>query len=76
MKEYKKRFVQFNMLLIGLVLLIMMTVIAVYMYREYYESLKNTMEQVVKPLDFLSDTRSDSSHMGVTRYLLPICGFF
>lgn len=65
MKEYRKRFVQFNMLLIGLVLLIMMTVIAVYMYRDYYENLKNTMEQVVRPLDFLSDARPDFSHMDV-----------
>lgn len=65
MKEYRKRFVQFNMLLIGLVLLIMMTVIAVYMYRDYYENLKNTMEQVVRPLDFLSDARPDFSHMDI-----------
>lgn len=71
MKEYRKRFVQFNMLLIGLVLLIMMTVIAVYMYRDYYESLKNTMEQVVRPLDFLSDARPDFSHMDVHDILSP-----
>ena len=50
MREYRKRFVQFNMLLIGLVLLIMVLAIAVYMGRDYYRSLKTTMEQVVAPL--------------------------
>lgn len=50
MKAYRKRFVQINMLLIGAVLLIMMAVIAVYMYRDYYDSLRTTMEQVVEPL--------------------------
>lgn len=50
MKTYRKRFVQMNMLLIGAVLLIMVGVIAVYMYRDYYDSLRTTMEQVVEPL--------------------------
>ncbi len=54
MREYRKRFVQFNMLLIGLVLLIMVLAIAVYMGRDYYRSLKTTMEQVVAPLGAFS----------------------
>lgn len=54
MRAYRKRFVQFNMLLIGLVLLIMVLAIAVYMGRDYYRSLKTTMEQVVAPLGAFS----------------------
>lgn len=54
MKTYRKRFVQMNMLLIGAVLLIMVGVIAVYMYRDYCDSLRTTMEQVVEPLDSFS----------------------
>ena len=54
MKEYRKRFVQMNMLLIGLVLLLMVAVIAVYMYQDYYDGLRSTMAQVVKPLDAFS----------------------
>lgn len=50
MTEYRKRFVQFNMLLIGLVLTVMICLVAVYMYRDYYSGLKTTMEQVVAPL--------------------------
>lgn len=50
MTEYRKRFVQFNMLLIGLVLTVMVCLVAVYMYRDYYSGLKTTMEQIVAPL--------------------------
>ena len=59
MKAYRKRFVLFNMLLIGVVLTAMAAGIAVYMYHDYYEGLRDTMEQVVKPLSILaSDTES------------------
>lgn len=54
MSAYRKRFVQFNMLLIGIVLAVMVTVIAGYMTRDYYTSLRETMEQVVAPLRFFS----------------------
>lgn len=54
MKTYRKRFVQMNMLLIGAVLLIMVGVIAVYMYRDYCDNLRATMKQVVEPLDSFS----------------------
>ncbi len=50
MKEYRKRFVQLNMLLLGLVLLVMMAAVAFYMYRDYSNELRLTMEQVVEPL--------------------------
>ena len=42
MSPYRKRFVQFNMLLIGLVLTVMVCLVAVYMYRDYYFGLKTT----------------------------------
>ena len=62
MKAYRKRFVLFNMLLIGIVLTAMAAGIAVYMYHDYYEGLRNTMEQVVKPLSSLtSDTEATAA---------------
>lgn len=54
MREYRKRFVQLNMLLIGVVLLLMVAVITVYMYRDYYNGLRVTMERVVEPLSSFS----------------------
>ena len=50
MSDYRKRFVQFNMLLIGVVLTVMVAAVAVYMGRDYYTGLRSTMEQVVAPL--------------------------
>lgn len=50
MSDYRKRFVQFNMLLIGVVLTVMVAAVAVYMGRDYYTGLCSTMEQVVAPL--------------------------
>ena len=54
MSAHRKRFVQFNMLLIGIVLAVMVAVIAGYMTRDYYTGLRETMEQVVAPLRFFS----------------------
>lgn len=54
MSDYRKRFVQFNMLLIGIVLTVMVTAVAVYMGRDYYTGLRTTMEQVVAPLHAFS----------------------
>ena len=54
MSAYRKRFVQFNMLLIGIVLTVMVAVVAAYMVRDYYSGLRSTMEQVVAPLRFFS----------------------
>lgn len=64
MKEYRKRFVQLNMLLIGIVLLVVMAIIAVYMYRSYYNGLKMTMEQVVEPLGSFSAMDGRQPHDG------------
>lgn len=50
MSPYRKRFVQFNMLLIGIVLTVMVAAVAVYMINDYRNSLRLTMEQVVAPL--------------------------
>lgn len=54
MSDYRKRFVQFNMLLIGIVLTVMVAAMAVYMGRDYYIGLRSTMEQVVAPLHAFS----------------------
>ena len=54
MSPYRKRFVQFNMLLIGIVLTVMVAAVAVYMVNDYYNSLRVTMEQVVAPLQGFS----------------------
>lgn len=56
MKEYRKRFVQMSMLLVGIVLFVMMGIIAIYMYRDYYDSLQATMEQIVEPLDSFTES--------------------
>ena len=61
MKAYRKRFVLFNMLLIGIVLTAMAAGIAVYMYHDYYEGLRDTMEQVVKPLGALASGAENTS---------------
>lgn len=50
MSQYRKRFVQFNMLLIGIVLTVMVAAVAGYMIKDYYTGLRTTMEQVVAPL--------------------------
>ena len=50
MSPYRKRFVQFNMLLIGIVLTVMVAAVAIYMVNDYYNGLRVTMEQVVAPL--------------------------
>lgn len=54
MSDYRKRFVQFNMLLIGIVLTVMVAAVTVYMGRDYYTGLRSTMEQVVAPLHAFS----------------------
>ena len=54
MSPYRKRFVQFNMLLIGIILTVMVAAVAIYMVNDYYNSLRVTMEQVVAPLQGFS----------------------
>ena len=65
MKEYRKRFVQLNMLLIGIVLTAVMLSVAIYMYRDYYRSLRSTMEQMVEPLDMITRQEPGSAFSGV-----------
>ena len=60
MKAYRRRFVLFNMLMVGVVLTAMVAGVAVYMYRDYYDSLHDTMAQVVKPLSALSGETADA----------------
>lgn len=50
MSPYRRRFVQFNMLLIGIILTVMTVAVAVYMTNDYCSGLRVTMEQVVAPL--------------------------
>lgn len=64
MKEYRKRFVQLNMLLIGIVLTVVMLLLAIYMYRDYYRSLRSTMEQMVESLDMITRQEPDSAFTG------------
>ena len=59
MSPYRKRFVQFNMLLIGIVLTVMVAAVAVYMVTDYYNGLRVTMEQVVAPLQGFSQPPKD-----------------
>ena len=60
MKAYRRRFVLFNMLMVGVVLTAMVAGVAVYMYRDYYDSLHDTMAQVVRPLSALSGETTDA----------------
>ncbi len=59
MKEFRRRFVQLNMLQIGIVLLLMMILLTVYLYRDYVRSLQLTMRQVLEPMEMLSDLPED-----------------
>lgn len=51
LKSYRKRFVLFNMLLVGVVLLIALILQGVYLYRSSYAEMKNTMRLIVEPWD-------------------------
>lgn len=51
MKDYKKSFVIFNLLLIGAVLFVMNTAIMVYSYRTGVEELKTVMQQRIEPFN-------------------------
>ena len=55
MKEYRKRFIELTLLPIGLVLLIMFAAVAVYMYNDYCDNLRTTMEQLVRPMESFKD---------------------
>lgn len=74
MSDYRKRFVQFNMLLIGIVLTVMVTAVAVYMGRDYYIGLRSTMEQVVAPLHAFSQPPSEKGEKLKTNHLRKKAG--
>ncbi len=61
MRAYRRRFVLFNMLMVGIVLTAMVAGVAVYMHHDYYDSLHDTMTQVVKPLTALSGETADGT---------------
>ncbi len=50
LKAYRRRFVTFNMLLVGVVLFIALLFQGVYLYRSAYNELRNTMRLIVEPL--------------------------
>lgn len=50
LKAYRRRFVAFNMLLVGVVLLIALVFQGLYLYRSAYSELQNTMRLIVEPL--------------------------
>ncbi len=50
LKAYRRRFVAFNMLLVGVVLLTALVFQWLYFYRNEYRELQNTMRLIVEPL--------------------------
>ena len=55
MKEYRRRFIRLSMGLIAAVLLVVFAGIEIYLYQEYNDTLRATMQQVLKPLENISD---------------------
>lgn len=51
MKTYRRRFIELNMLMVGVVLTVVFVVVGVYMTNTYYNDLRMTMEQVLAPLE-------------------------
>ena len=51
LKEYRRRFVNLNMLLVGSVLLLMLVSVGIFMHQSYWQELRTTMSQVLRPLD-------------------------
>lgn len=50
LKRYRRQFILLELSLIGAVLALVLILVGVYMYHDYREELKNTMEEVVRPL--------------------------
>lgn len=49
MRDYKRRFILSNLIMVGILLVIMNTVIFVYSYNAGREEIKTTMEQKIEP---------------------------
>lgn len=64
MKAYRRRFIQLNMLLVGIVLLLVVTLLGGYLYHNAYRELRMTMEAVVRPLDAVASLREDKIFPG------------
>ena len=50
LRAYRRRFVAFNMLLVGVVLLVALVFQGLWLYRSAYSELQNTMRLIVEPL--------------------------
>lgn len=71
MKAYRRRFIQLNMLLVGIVLLLVVTLLGGYLYHNAYRELRMTMEAVVRPLDAVASLREDKISPGGPPDALP-----
>ena len=56
MKQYRRRFIQFNMLLVSFILLVIFVVLSVVTWHNQYRELEHTMHQVLMPLDMQTET--------------------
>ena len=59
LRDYRKRFVKYNMLLVGVVLLIAVIAQDVYLYRASVSELRNTMRMVTVPWGMMEETLFD-----------------
>ena len=59
LKTYRKRFIQLNMLLVGIVLLLTLTLLGIYLYHNAYSELRMTMEAVVTKLMWIMGQTRD-----------------
>lgn len=63
LNDYKKKFVLFNMFLIGIVLFVMLSTVFIYSYRTDISDLKMTMAHLTKPVENspnVSDSQQES----------------
>ena len=51
LKRYRRQFILLNLCLVGAVLALMLILVGVYMYHDYYGELKATMIEVIRPLN-------------------------
>lgn len=64
MKSYRRRFVLYNMLLIGFVLIVTFVSVGIYMYRSELSELEKTMALVVEPWDGPSERTPGGENEG------------
>ena len=56
MKQYRRRFIQFNMLLVSFILLVIFVALSVVTWHNQYRELEHTMHQVLMPLGMQTQT--------------------